>query len=245
MTRGILIAGNDSPVLAAVAREALKRVTTVVVARAPDRRSEGLGVSASGESGQGEAGASGSRLSHAPSSGVDDGVSILWNPGSPISARSVLISAENALGSISEAILVCSPTAVRRRLHELVPADVDQTVDDLVKGWILMAREIALSFKRHSGGSLAFVLSEAGLNATRDDPVDLIGGAVAAAFRGFAQAAVSASVRDDGASYGFSSAEAMDDAGFASFVFKILDEGNKRDLGRWHKYSKSGLFGLR
>jgi hypothetical protein len=41
---------------------------------------------------------------------------------------------------------------------------------------------------------------------------------------------------------GFSSSEAGTEAAFAAFVFKLLDEGNKRNNGKWHKFSKLNPF---
>jgi len=40
---------------------------------------------------------------------------------------------------------------------------------------------------------------------------------------------------------GFSCAEAVAEAGFASYIFKILDEGNRRNNGKLLKYGKFGF----
>jgi hypothetical protein len=42
--------------------------------------------------------------------------------------------------------------------------------------------------------------------------------------------------------FGFSSAESGAEADFAAWLFKIIDEGNRKNSGRWHKYSKLGFF---
>lgn len=256
MTRGILIVGNPSPTLDAFVAQAEARTTAVVIASYQDpkseapRRTKGGGRRESDPRGV-VPGAGPSEDAGAPSEGAAGRGSprhaamLNWNPPSPISARAVVVGAENVLGSVSEALLVCAPGAIRKRLDELVPTEIDSAIDNLIKGWFLMGREVASLFRRAGAPSLSFVLSEAALNSGRDELADLAGGAVAAAYRAFAQAAVAASIRDGTAVYGFSSSEAMDDAGFASFVFRILDEGNKRDLGKWHKYGKGGLFGLR
>ena len=168
-----------------------------------------------------------------------------WNPASAISARSLVIGAKNRLGKIDEAILVCSPLAVRRRADELVPAEIDAVVDDLVKGWFLVTRELALEFRARGAGTIAFVLSEGGLGGGKDDAVDLVGSSVAASFRALAQGMLSSSFKEPWRALAFSSSEAGEDAAFASFVFRILDEGGKRDSAKWHKFGKAGLFGLR
>jgi hypothetical protein len=223
MTRGILIVGNESPTLEAVAASAHARVETIVRATVPSRL--------------------GDVPAPAPSAKAADAV-LAWNPASPVSARTVVIGAENRLGEIDEAVLVCAPPAIRRRADELVPAEIDLLVDDLMKGWFLAARELAVVFRTRKAGTLAFVLSEGGLGGGKDDAPDLFGAAAAAGFRAFAQGMLAASFKEPYRVLAFSAAEAGDDAGFADFVFKTLDEGSKRDAGKWHKYGKGGLFGL-
>jgi hypothetical protein len=235
MTRGILIVANESPVAAAVAAAARARVQTIAVALVPDRLGPAVKASHPSEGGP-------APKASGPAKGADG--AIPWNPASPVSARSLVVGAENRLGRIDEALLVCSPPPMRRRADELVPAQIDALVDDLVKGWFLAARELSLAFRARNAGTLALVLSEAGLGGSKDDVPDLFGSVVAASFRAFAQGLLSSSFRESYRVLAFSSAEAGDDAGFAEFVFKTLDEGAKRDSGKWHKYGKGGLFGL-
>jgi len=167
-----------------------------------------------------------------------------WNPSSPVSARSLVVGAENRLGRIDEAILVCTPPPIRRRADELVPAEIDFLVDDLIKGWFLVARELAIVFRTRKAGTLAFVLAENIATSQKDETPDLFGVSVAASFRAFSQSTLAASFREPYRVQAFSNTEAGDDAGYASFVFKVLDEGSKKDSGKWHKYGRSGIFGL-
>lgn len=225
MTRGILIVGNESPTFSAVADAAHARVESIAKAVAP------------------------SRLGGAPSSAAQTAVRnpdavLPWNPSSAVSARALVVGAENRLKRIDEAVLVCAPPAIRRRADELVPAEIDVLVDDLVKGWFLVARELAVVFRTRKAGTLALALSEGGLGGGKEDAPDLFGCAVAAAFRAFAQGLLAASFREPYRVLAFSVAEAGVDAAFADFAFKILDEANARDAGKWHKFGKGGLFGL-
>ncbi len=89
------------------------------------------------------------------------------------------------------------------------------------------------------------MLSEAGLGEGKEEAVDLVGASIASSFRSFAQGLLSSSFSEPYRVLAFSSAEAGEDEAFAAFVFKILDEGAKRDAGKWHKYGRGGLFGLR
>lgn len=235
MTRGILIVANESPAATAVATAARARVQPIVVALVPDRLDPAVKALHGPESG-------GAQKPPALSKG--DGF-LPWNPASPVSARSLVVGATNRLGGIDEALLVCSPPPIRRRADELLPAQIDVLVDDLVKGWFLIGRELALSFRERKKGTLALVLSETGLGGGKDDVPDLFGAAAAASFRAFSQALLASSFTESYRTLAFSSAEVGDDAGFAEFIFKTLDEGNRRDSGKWHKYGKGGIFGLR
>jgi len=221
MTRGILVVGNESPAFSAVAASAHARVETIVKAVLPSRSS----------SVQAPAGA-----------GKGPDLVLPWNPSSSVSARTLVVGAENRLGRIDEAVLVCSPSPIRRRADELVPAEIDQLVDDMVKGWFLVARELAVVFRTRKAGTLALVLAEGGLAGAKEAAPDLFGGAAAAAFRAFAQGLLASSFKEPYRVMGFSCADPADDAGFADYVFKSLDDG--RGAGKWSKYGKGGLFGL-
>jgi hypothetical protein len=86
------------------------------------------------------------------------------------------------------------------------------------------------------------VLSEPA-GGKKDDPVDLAGPSVAASFRALAQGVQAASIGEPYDVLAFSSSEAGEDQAFAAFVFKILEENNKRNTGKWHKFGRLGLFG--
>jgi NAD(P)-dependent dehydrogenase (short-subunit alcohol dehydrogenase family) len=228
MTRGILIAGNESPSSAAIAAEAKKRVKVAATAFIPNRFGGEPVDSVS-----------------AVRTPLPEDAALVWNPAGPVSSRALVVAAENRLGRIDEAILVCTPPALRRRADELAPAEIDALVDDLVKGWFFLVRELALVFRPRKAGTLALVLSEAGLGGAKEEATDLVGASIAASYRAFAQGLLASSFAEPYRVLAFSSSEAGDDEAFAAFVFKILDEANKRDSGKWHKYGRGGLFGLR
>jgi hypothetical protein len=214
-----------------IAREAAKRVDAVATALIPNRL--------------GGAGPAGTLTIGEGSSQIPLG----WNPGSPISARSLVLGAKNRLGRIDDAILVCSPPAIRKRPADLSPNDIEVLVSDHIKGWFSLTRELALYFRNavsaqdqgREGGVLALVVS--GISpGGKYDAADIAGPAAAAAFRGFAQGILSASAGEPYRALGFSSGEAGGDEEFAAYVFKIIDEGNRRDSGRWFKFGRLNLF---
>jgi hypothetical protein len=97
-------------------------------------------------------------------------------------------------------------------------------------------------FNTRQRGTLALVLSDTGSGSGKDENADIMGPPVAAAFRALAQGLLSASFGKPYQTLAFSTETGEEDA-FAAFVFKTIDEGNKRNAGKWHKYGRMGLFG--
>jgi len=222
MTRGIFIAGNDSVLFSSIITEAEKRVEQYASAVIPTtfpvpEKSDDPG-SAKGR------------------------ISLSWNPASPISNRTLVLAAENRLGQINDALLICSPPALHRQPKALTPADIEAVVNNQIKGWFFLVRELALVFHARGGGTLALVTLETSTSNNRDSPVDLLGPPVAASFRSFAQGLLSSSGVEPYNVLGFSLSEAGQEANFATWLFKILDEGSKRNSGKWHKYGKFTIF---
>jgi hypothetical protein len=223
MTRGILIAGNESSLFSAVAAETLKRVEQYAAALIPSPFLHPEAVQAAAEQDKGK-------------------IPLQWSPGSPISARTLMVAAENRLGQINDAILVCSPPALYRPAEALVPGEIENLVNDQIKGWFFLVRELALYFRSRQSGSLALAVPEILAGGGKDTPADLFGPSAAASFRAMAQGLLAASSNEPFQIMGFSSAESGAEADFAAWFFKIIDEGNRKNSGRWHKYSKLGLF---
>ncbi|MDR1863518.1 MAG: hypothetical protein LBQ67_06320 [Treponema sp.] len=225
MTRGILIAGNESSLFYALSAEAAKRVESFAVALIPNRfpfpAAEGA----------------------AASVGVPTGsIALQWNPASPISARTLTLAAENRLGRIDDALLVCSPPAVYRSAETLIPAEVETLVNDHVKGWFFLVRELALVFRSRQKGTLTMAVPDLAGGGGRDSSADLLGPPAAAAFRAFAQGLLSSSASEPFQTLGFSSSEPGQETGFAAWLFRILDDAGKKNSGKWHKYSRLSFF---
>jgi NAD(P)-dependent dehydrogenase (short-subunit alcohol dehydrogenase family) len=224
MTRGILIAGTESSLSAAIAAEAGKRVEQAAVACIPSHIA-----------GQGPE-------RPLPFAGGPNLIALRWNPGSPISARALTLAAVNRLGHIDNAVLVCTPPSVRRQAADLNPGEIETIIDDYVKGWFFLVKELTLHMKTRGTGTLAMVLSGAGIAGLRDDVVDLMGPSVVASFSSFAQGLLASSFGKPYHTLAFFS-ETGEDAPFASFIFKHIDEGSKRSSGKWFKYGRLGIFG--
>jgi hypothetical protein len=238
MTRGILIAGNESTLSQAIEAEAAKRVEHFAIALIPNRLSEPVRTSPFVGGADNPSG-----MDSAAKKTVDAArIPLQWNPGSPISARTLALASENRLEHTDEAILICTPPSIRRGAAELSMADIEILVNDHVKAWFFLVKELAAIFRARRAGTLALVYSELSSSGGRDDIVDILGPSALASFRAFTQSLLASASGEPYLTMGFSGSDAGDETGFASFIFRILDEGNKRHNGRLHKYGKLGLF---
>ena len=230
MTRGILIAGNESSLFSAIAAETAKRVESYASAPIPNRFS--LPESA---------GSPASRMEAAGGS-----IPLTWNPTSPISARTLVLAAENRLGQINDAILICSPPPIYKGAEALTPEEVEVLVNNHIKGWFFLVRELVLYFRHLKAGSLSMVVPEIVQPRKsargKNFQVDLLGPAAAASFRAFGQSVLVSSANEHCHPMGFSGCESGLEAGFAEWLFRIIDRGAKKNSGRWHQYKKRGLF---
>ncbi|MCL2380508.1 MAG: hypothetical protein FWC64_02810 [Treponema sp.] len=229
MTRGILIAGNQSPLFSAASAEALKRVEHFASAHIPNRfpLPDG-GVPPEARAAKGA-------------------FPLSWNPASPISARTLVVAAENRLRQISDAIVICSPPAVFKTAETLTPEDIDVLVNDHIKGWFFLIRELSLYFRRRGAGSLSLIAPEIALDGgagagNKSAPADIAGPSAAASFRAFAQGVLASQSGGPFQTFGFTAAETGSEGDFAAWFFKIIDEGAGKNSGRWHKYPRLKIF---
>ncbi|MDR2478596.1 MAG: hypothetical protein LBD48_04700 [Treponema sp.] len=228
MTRGILIAGNESGLSRAVETETARRMARYAIALIPNRFSEPARFTSS------PGGASARRPEETAR------IPLEWNPGSPISARTLVLAAENRLEHIDEAILICSPPSIRRGAAELSLTDIEILINDHVKGWFFLVRELAAVFRTRQSGTLALAYTDA-VGGAKDDAADILGPSALASFQAFTRSLL-ASAGEPYSTIGFSCSDAGNEAGFASFILKLLDDGNKRNNGKLHKYGKLNLF---
>ena len=220
MTRGILIAGNETALIRAVENEAIARVDQFASALIPNR------------------------LTGAPKSAepeIKNRISLSWNPASPISARTLVLAAENRLQKIDEAILVCSPPSIRSSTEEIPLADIEIMVNDYIKGWFFLVRELATIFTVRRQGSLVLVYPDIS-SPGRDDAADVLGPSALASFRALTRGLLSAAHNEPYITAGFSTSDTGNEAAFAAFIFKSIDELSQKSKGKLHKFGKFSLF---
>lgn len=218
MTRGILIAANDSSLSRAVESEITNRVEQYAAAFIPNRFS-------------------GNTISTVPPK--ERRLPLDWNPSSPISARTLVLAAENRLEMIDEAILICSPPSVICGASDLPLSDVEIMVNDHIKGWFFLVKELTAVFKNRKRGLLALVYSE---NKTRTEKgsADILGSPASASFRALTKNLLSAARNEPYITTGFSGSG--NDADFASFIINKIDKSDKKSNGKLHRFGKPSIF---
>ena len=112
-------------------------------------------------------------------------------------------------------------------------------VNDQIKGWFFLVRELAAAFRAKGEGTLALVYPETGGKTSH---TDLFGPTALAAFQSITHSLLAASAGEPYLTLGFTGGEAGDEAGFAVFVTKQLEEAGRRGNGKLHKYGKLGIF---
>ncbi|MCL1836975.1 MAG: hypothetical protein FWG46_05455 [Treponema sp.] len=223
MSRGIIIVGNESALLSAIESEMARRAERHALALIPSRLSGSPLPNAA--------------AAMAPDAAAPSRIVLDWIPGSAISARTLLIAAENRLERIDEAVFVCDPPPAGRAVANVSIADVEVMLNDQVKGWFFLARELAAAFRARGGGTLALVYPE---TAGKDE--GLLESAALAVFRSFTRSVLAEAGGEPYVALGFSSGETGDEAGFAAFIARQLDEANRRGSGKHHRYGKHGIF---
>jgi hypothetical protein len=235
--RGILIVGNESALSSALEIEAAKRAEHYTVALIANRFSgESVKPNLQPRRENSPPVASGN------DSPEDVRIPLDWNPGSPISARALVLAAENRLGQVDDAILVCDTPSIRRAAADMDMADIEVLVNDHIKGWFFLIKDIATVFRKKEKGTLALVCLETSGSGSKDEIADLLGSTAMAAFRSLTRGLLADASSEPYFTLGFSGAEAGDEAGFAAFVFKQLDEENRRSNGKLYKYGKLSFF---
>jgi len=221
MTRGIFIAGNESALSRSIESAAVSRVEKYTSALIPNRLS--------------------GAVKNTPQEN-DKRLSLDWNPSSPISARTVVLAAENRLEHIDDAILICSPPSIRAGAAELPLSDIEIIVNDHIKGWFFLIKELAAVFTNRKCGTLSLVYPDIKISTGKDDAADILGPSSLASFRALTQGLLVAAHSEPYITMGFSCSETGSEEAFATFIYKYIDEGNRRSNGKLFKYGSFSFF---
>jgi hypothetical protein len=220
MSKGILLVGNESALSRAIEAEIAKKVEQFTAAFIPNRLS--------------------SAVKNSPSE-MPQRLPLDWNPSSPISARALVLAAENRLKQIDEAILICSPPSIRNMASEIPCSDVEILINDHIKGWFFLVKELASTFKARGSGTLALVYPDIG-SSQKENAADILGPSALASFRALTHGLLSAAHNEPYITCGFSTSDAGNEAAFAAFIFKNLGEITTRSKGKLYKFGKFNFF---
>ncbi|MDR1362799.1 MAG: hypothetical protein LBJ35_01945 [Spirochaetaceae bacterium] len=155
-----------------------------------------------------------------------------WNPGSPISAYNLVLSAENRIGALNGGIIVCAAPD-NADAADFSPAGIDFIVNNHIKSYMFLAHELTRRFRAGQSGALALVLLEEASSG-------LLTGPVFSTFKSF----TSNLLEDLNTEYFRAAAFSCEEKNsipmseFAAYIFKTLYEAKKLDGGRWFKFTK-------
>jgi hypothetical protein len=154
-----------------------------------------------------------------------------WNPGSAVSARGLVLAAENRLDILGGGIIVCTAPHDAGE-YDFSPAGIDFLVDNHIKSYMLLAHELARYFRTAQSGTLAMVMLE-------EAPAGLLTDSVFSAFRSFSTRLLGHQpeyIR--AAAFSCKEKPPAPINEFASYVIKTLLKDEKFAGGRWFKFTR-------
>jgi len=210
MEQACLVTGKSSELLAEVVHEAARRGRNALVAR-----SGPLEIA------------------------LDEGSStVAWNRRSALSARSVVLHAQNLHGRLEEAIIVFSPVREAVPFHESSIVSIENRTDAEVKGYLFMIREIVSLFQKQRSGRL--------LLAVREDETGIRSPLEAMSVGSFVSSAESLQefYRNEQLEIRLCYSRSTDVAGYAGFILDALDAPRpRRPRAEWMRYAtRGGIF---
>lgn len=213
MEKTCLVTGRSGETLSSIAQEALSRGRNTLLARSGT----------------------------AESVTVPEGAHVSsWNRRSALSARTLVLHAQNLFERLDEAVIFFSPIRDSAPFHESSIVGIENRTDAEVKGFLFLIRELLSAFQKQSSGRL--VLAVRDLERETRSPLEAmsIGGFVAAA------EAIYRYYDGDRIDIRLAALRPEDDGGnaaFASFLFDSVDaEPGRRNRG-WNSFPpRTGLF---
>lgn len=161
---------------------------------------------------------------------------IPWNRRSPLSAKTFILEGTNAFERIDEALLVYAPEGAGRAIHESALAEIEETMDDDLKGLLFLLKELFAFFEKQKSGTLSCVFFDKGM-----ENLPPLEAAVAGAFRALVPTLQRGYGNEGFLVRGFHAA-ADQPKEFAQYILGF-SERTEKTAGRWVKYSgKTGFF---
>lgn len=218
MDRTVLITGRQSPLTDDLVQEALARKWTVLATFDP-----------AGEEPE-------------VPDGLGDGLTYLeWNRRSPISARSVLLAAENRSEGVEELFLVYAPESEATAFHETQASAIEEAIDRSVKGHLFLLRELFSYSLRRGGVAINVVMQD-----RSGEVVPPLEAAVSGAFLSAVRSLMTFYAEEAVTIRGFHSVGVKEGREFARYILDSIRDRPEKSAGRWNKYGGRGsLFPFR
>ena len=137
MANRVLIAGQSSPLLYQLSREAHNAGHQVVVTREPDEQLP-------------------------PQTDVQH---VVWNRRSPLGPRTVLLETRKRIGNPDWIVICHADPGQHPEFHLSPPSRIEHQTDNTIKAYLFMAREAIGQFLTSGGGSLTVVEMHPGAQA--------------------------------------------------------------------------------
>jgi len=211
MNQACLVTGKSSQLLAEVVNETVARGRRSVIAR-----SGPLELSAA----------------------VENAATITWNRRSALSARSVVLHAQNLYGRLDEAVIVFAPVRESVPFHESSIVSIENRTDAEVKGYLFMIREIVSHFQKQRSGRLVLAVQETESEVRSPLEAMSLGGFTAAA------EALQQFYRNEALEVRLCHSSIDDAGGYAGFILDALDAPTpRRPRAEWLRYgARGGVF---
>ncbi|MFW5689100.1 MAG: hypothetical protein ACOC1U_05935 [Spirochaetota bacterium] len=212
MEQACLVTGKSSELLAEVVHEVVARDRKVLLAR-----SGPLEIPVEGEA----------------------IATVSCNRRSALSARSIVLQAQNLYGRLEEAVIVFSPVRESVPFHESSIVSIENRTDAEVKGYLFLIRELVALFQKQRRGRLAIAVHTAETEVRSPLEAMSLGSFTAAA------EALHSYYRNEALDVRLCRSTSDDLTGFAGFVAETLHApAGRRARTEWVRFgARGGLFG--
>lgn len=160
---------------------------------------------------------------------------VAWNKSSSVSARSIVLQAENAFQQVDEAVLVFDTAWLSPNFNSMTPELCSRAIDTMITSYFYLSMELVNRFIKQGGGTLVFMLKSAPVLAdtvntgtVRDDnssiPAGILPASAQATFKALAESTAAKYAEKEGLKFFLVNAEyEVPDSQFAGWMFEYID----------------------
>ncbi len=178
----------------------------------------------------------------------DDVYPILWNRSTSLSARSLLLQAENICRALQEAVMIFDTSWYSAAFPAMTPEACSKAIDDMVASYAYLATELLSRFKKRGEGTLVFVIKKSQTGEPEggfSKPVSVLAGMAEGAFKGLGESIATMHGQDSALRIALVTADyGTADSHFANWLFEVLDAPNsvvgKVDVKKGPQWFKMG-----